>query len=93
MNFEVFHQRVQASLLKTGHFFCRVKVQPGSSRTEFREILDINGDLVLKIALVTPPQKGKANKELLHFLETLFQCQVRLVSGTTNAFKQIELFN
>jgi uncharacterized protein (TIGR00251 family) len=67
-----------------------VKVVPGSSRTE---IAGVYGDM-LKIKVAAPPEKGKANKELLDFLAKqlgLRKNALHIESGQTSCVKQIRL--
>jgi uncharacterized protein (TIGR00251 family) len=68
-----------------------VRVNPNSSRRKARW----KGEF-LKVNLTAPPEKGRANKELLDFLEELFQLEagdVQLVSGTTSRRKTLRLMN
>ncbi|MHC4551905.1 MAG: DUF167 domain-containing protein [Planctomycetota bacterium] len=67
-----------------------MKVVPGSSRTE---IAGVYGDM-LKIKVAAPPEKGKANKELLDFLAKqlgLRKNALHIESGQTSCVKQIRL--
>jgi uncharacterized protein (TIGR00251 family) len=65
-----------------------VKVIPGSSRTR---IVGLLGD-VLKIQLAAPPEKGKANQELIRTLTRLFnlaKSDIQLISGHSHSRKDI----
>ena len=67
-----------------------VKVVPGSSRTA------VAGELggLLKVQVAAAPEKGKANAavcELLGKVLGVGKKAVRIVSGTTNARKQVEV--
>jgi uncharacterized protein (TIGR00251 family) len=67
----------------------RVKVIPRSPKTE---IVGTMSDGTLKIKVAAPPEKGKANQELLRFLaEHYGSNQVEIVSGHTAALKIIRL--
>ena len=65
-----------------------VKVVPGSSRTAIKGLLDN----ALKINLATPPEKGKANKELIKLLSQILNTStsaIHIASGTHNTQKEI----
>ena len=67
-----------------------VKAVPGSSRTSVAGILDG----MLKVKLAAPPEKGKANRQLIEFLCGLLKVkknQVSLVSGETSPVKQVKI--
>ncbi len=68
----------------------RVKVVPGASRTKLAGLL---GDR-LKITVATPPEGGRANREVCRLLAARFGVanrQVRVVSGQSQPLKTIEL--
>lgn len=68
-----------------------VRVNPNSSR----RTACWKGEF-LKVNLMAPPEKGRANEELLDFLEDLFALEpgdVQLVSGTTSRRKTLRLKN
>ena len=67
-----------------------VKVVPGSSRTQ---IVGQYGNM-LKVKISAPPEKGKANKELLRFLAARLQIKqndIEVQSGQTNSIKTLLL--
>jgi uncharacterized protein len=67
-----------------------VKVVPGSSRTRIAGLLDT----ALKVNLASPPEKGRANKELLRFLTDALHLPknaASLVAGPAQSRKQIHL--
>lgn len=64
-----------------------VKVIPRAKRTEFVGIMD---DGALKIRLRAVPEDGKANEELLSFLEEETGKKWEIVSGFTNSRKGIK---
>jgi uncharacterized protein (TIGR00251 family) len=45
---------------------------------------------VLHVAIAAPPEKNKANKELLKFLSRHFKKRVRLVRGAASRVKFVE---
>ena len=67
-----------------------IKVVPGSSRTAICGLLDG----AIKIKVSAAPQKGKANQSLITFLAKNLRVKksdVNIVSGQTNALKQIRV--
>ena len=67
-----------------------IAARPGAPRSELREVV---GDQ-LKIALAAPPEKGKANKELIRLLAQtlgLRKADVALTSGATSRNKIVEI--
>ncbi len=67
-----------------------VKVVPSSGRNQW--ILDKSG--MLKSYLKNPPEKGKANKELIRSLAKqlgIVQAGVEIVSGQTSRNKRIKV--
>lgn len=63
-----------------------VKVSTGKKRfsLEWDE-----SEKILKIETKSPPEKGKANKEILKELKKFFEAETYLVSGKTNKNKII----
>jgi uncharacterized protein len=69
-----------------------VKAVPGSSR---RRLAGLLGD-ALKVNLTSPPEKGRANKELIDFLAESLGCgrkDIAIVSGAGNARKEVRVQN
>ena len=67
----------------------RVKVIPRSAKTE---IVGEMADGTLKIKIAAPPEKGKANDELVRFLAAHFGVKrVEIISGHTAALKIVRL--
>lgn len=62
----------------------KIKVIPRSKKTEIIGKMD---DGAIKIRLKAIPEDGKANRELLDFLDKNFGKKWELVSGTTNTRK------
>ncbi len=67
----------------------QVKVKPNARKTE---ILSQKGNSLV-VAVSAPPEKGKANAELVKFLSKKLKKQVRIVSGFGNSSKMIEIFD
>lgn len=67
------------------------KVIPNAPKTEVVGRMD-NG--VIKIKISAPPEKGKANQELLKFLERTFNVtkgEVSITSGETSRLKNVRV--
>jgi uncharacterized protein (TIGR00251 family) len=68
----------------------RVKVVPGSSKTQISGIL---GEM-LKIKIAAPPEKGKANQSLIAFLAKKLGVRkndIEIVTGKTNPVKILRI--
>ncbi len=67
-----------------------IKVTPSSGRSEF--MLDKQGRL--KAFLKSPPEKGKANKELIKLLSRSLKCPqsaITLIAGATHRNKTVKI--
>lgn len=65
-----------------------IRAKPGSSRQSIS--LDSHG--MIKIFVVSQPEKGKANDEIIAFLAKTLSCakrEIRIVHGHTSATKRI----
>jgi uncharacterized protein (TIGR00251 family) len=65
----------------------KVKVTPNSSKTEIKYV----EDNFVKINLKAPPEKDKANKELIRFLKKEFGLKVRIKFGKSSREKILEI--
>jgi len=75
---------------KSGTLLLHLRIQPTASRSE---IAGLHGQR-LKIRLQSPPQDGKANRELIRFLsETLRikKSSVDLIRGQTSRDKTVRI--
>ena len=71
--------------------YLKIKVLPKSPKTE---IVDTLEDGTLKIRVAAPPEKGKANSELIRFLAKHFNVKkesVILISGKSDPIKLIKI--
>ncbi|EKD93911.1 MAG: hypothetical protein ACD_28C00032G0008 [uncultured bacterium] len=71
--------------------YLRIKVIPKSSKSE---IVETMGDGTLKIRIAAPPEKGKANTELIRFLSRhlkIDKSQVNIISGKSDTLKLIKI--
>ena len=74
-----------------GNAVITVKIVPGSSSPN--KICGLLDDM-LKIKIAAPPEKGKANQCLVHFLAKLLgvhKSSIQIISGQTNPIKQIQI--
>ncbi len=65
-----------------------VVIKPNAKKTEV--VGEING--VVKIAVKSPPENGKANQELVKFLSKILKKQVKIVSGFTSKQKILKVY-
>ncbi len=71
--------------------YLRIKVNPGMSKTEMKDILE---DETIKINIAAPPEKGKANQELLKYLSKEFEVNknnIKIISGKAERIKLIKI--
>jgi len=71
--------------------YIRIKVLPKSPKTEIIDTLD---DGTIKIRIAAPPEKGKANRELLKFLSKHYKVDkesITIVSGKSDPLKLIKI--
>ncbi|MBU0975497.1 MAG: DUF167 domain-containing protein [Patescibacteria group bacterium] len=69
----------------------KIRVIPNASRNQIVGWLD---DETLKVKIAAPPEKGKANRELITFLATEFKTlktHISLVSGFKDRRKLLEI--
>ena len=65
----------------------RVHVNPGSKKSEIQKFDEWKNVLVVKVK--SPPEKGKANRELVELLSDFFSTEVYIVSGQKSRNKII----
>jgi uncharacterized protein len=68
----------------------QIKVIPGAARSE---VVGFEGE-ILRVRLNAPPEKGKANRELVIFLAGwlgISRTRVSLLAGETSRLKRVEL--
>ncbi|MBT3704602.1 DUF167 domain-containing protein [Candidatus Peregrinibacteria bacterium] len=78
--------------------YIRIKVTPNAPKTELFDISQENIDgrdvTTYKIRLNAPPEKGKANQELIHFLTkhmNLPPNTFTIISGKTDRLKLLKI--
>ena len=68
----------------------KAKIVPGSSKTCIAGIL--NG--MLKVKIAAPPEKGRANQQLIKFLSKFLEVKdnsIKITSGNTSPIKTIQV--
>lgn len=77
--------------------YIRIKIIPRSQKNEITEIIkDEEGEKTIKIRIKAPPEKGKANAELIKFLSKTFNIKrdaISIISGKTDRLKLIKISN
>ena len=79
------------NLENKGEIYLRIKVRPGATRSEIREVRD---DDTLKIDIKAPAENNRANEELIRFLSQEFSTtkdQIRILSGAGERTKLVKI--
>ncbi|MBE6450982.1 MAG: DUF167 domain-containing protein [Alphaproteobacteria bacterium] len=78
-------------------YVLRVRLTPNSSCCKILgTTVDANEDVFLKISVVSVPEKGKANKELISFLAKklkIAKSDFEIVSGELDKWKKIRIIS
>jgi len=88
------NKKIEISELKEklsaqGEAYFKIKVIPGASKTEIKEMM---ADGTIKISVAAQPEKGKANLELINFLRAEFRArEVKIISGATSRIKLVKI--
>jgi uncharacterized protein (TIGR00251 family) len=83
-------EELQSSLQKNGEITLEVKAVPGSSYTGISGFLGT----ALKIKVASPPEKGKANEEIIQLLSETFKVPrscIKLTLGATSPRKKFHI--
>lgn len=78
-------------LNKNKSVIIKLKINPNSAKTEFREVLR---DGTIKINVSAQPEKGKANKELIKYLAKILEIgkdNIKIISGETERHKLLKI--
>jgi len=81
--------RSDINITKMNELHIEIKVIPNASKTELIGFMEND---VLKIKVKGVPEKGKANQELIRYLEEIFNVKrgaVRIIAGETSRLKHI----
>lgn len=82
--------KYKEKLNKDGGLYIKIKVRPSASEAKIRKILSDGNKEILKIDIASPPEKGRANQELIRFLAAEFAVlkkNVKIVSGSASKIK------
>ncbi len=77
-------------------FYLNIKVIPKSSRQRSGDVIEYNNQNYWKIYLLSPPEDGKANKELIKYLSKkleISQQSIRINRGLTSQYKILQISN
>lgn len=80
-------------LKQGGELYLKVKVRPGAAKTILKGVLE-GEEEVLKIDISAPPEKGKANIELLRYLSKALAVDkggIRIISGAGDKIKLLKI--
>lgn len=83
-------EELKAELQKKGGITLEVKAVPGSSYSGISGFLGT----ALKIKVASPPEKGKANEEIIQLLSDTFKVprsSIQLIQGTTSPHKKFRI--
>ena len=82
---------LKEQLAELGEITLEVRVHPGASQTRFKQRID---DTTIKLDIAAPPEKGKANKELIRFLSkelNVSKHHVEILAGETSRSKIVKV--
>ena len=86
---ENFIEKIKIGLIQKNPLYIKVKIQAKAPKTEIADRMD---DGTYKIKVAAQPVRGKANAELLKFLEkSLNLSEAKIVSGGRDSVKLIRL--
>ena len=78
-------------------YIIRVRLAPNSSSCKvLGTTQDVNEDVFLKISVVSVPEKGKANKELINYLAKklkIAKSDFEILSGELDKWKKIKIIS
>lgn len=73
-------------------YLLRVRINPCSSSCQILGILNFPDGDYLKVSIISVPEKGKANKELVDFLAKqlkIAKANIEILAGKTDKYKKI----
>ena len=79
---------ISSKLMKTDSV--KLYIRPGASETRVEGIYQDR----IKIRISAPPEKGKANKELLRFIAKVLlvpKSRISILTGKTSNYKEIQI--
>lgn len=87
-------EKFAVQLKAKGEVYLRVKARPGAPATALRGIMESEEGETLKIDVAAPPERGKANQELVKFLAKEFgvgKGKIRIISGHVEKIKLVKI--
>jgi uncharacterized protein len=84
-------ENIKRNIKEGEDVYFRVKVIPGSSKSELAEIME---DGTMKIRIAAQPEKGRANEELVRFLSKQFEAsrgKIKIISGAGERVKLVKI--
>ncbi len=89
----IFREKIKKELDKKKEIYLRVKARPGASRTAFSSVSNDPEGEIFKIDVAAPPEKGKANQELIKFLSHELGGEALIISGQSSKLKLVKIRN
>ncbi len=86
-------EELRSRLATGGSLVLSLKITPRSPRTAWAGVLD---DGVIRVRVAAPPEKGKANAELIRFLASelgLQTSRIEIISGAASTRKLVRFFS
>ena len=80
-------------LEERGETYLKIKVRPGATRNQIREIM---ADKTIKIDIAAPAIRGRANQELIKFLAKEFEIRknnVKIIKGGRDKIKIVKIIH
>lgn len=84
-------------LKNDGEVYLRIKARPSARNTSIRDIIEQNNNgngEIVKIDISSPPERGRANQELIRFLAEEFavsEKNVKIVNGSNSKVKLVKI--
>lgn len=85
---------IQKKLAEKAEIYLRIRVRPNASRTAVTGVAVAEEGQTVKIDVAAPPEKGKANQELIKFLAKEFgvdKNEVKIISGAGERIKLLKV--
>ncbi len=76
-------------LPKAGDNLLRVIIRPGSPKTQIRAVDEARN--ALRVDVAAPPEKNKANIEIIRFFSKLLKRKIEIVSGKRSREKLLRI--
>ena len=86
--------QINSDILRLGEAYLRIKVRPGAAKTAVRGSLDTEEGQTIKIDVAAPPEKGKANEELIRYLAKellVSKDKIKIISGAGEKVKLVKI--